>query len=598
MMLLNDYTPQKYESLKELNFKPSDFVSNDVFSAQPFSLLRTKFNYQSTIENDNYTNTITVINNDSHAKSLCKRPQFPNIPQSILDNLSARFLINIPQNQRSNSIHVLFMCQEAYWFYLDYCLRDYDNKMLLLDNSHNSDNINSNNLITYKDDIEDLYSSLPRCGFSHFAYLILRASGVLSFIIPEILNDEFLSSNDEYAFGLLLTLIEEWKRYRSLIPVCGALILDESLSHVLLVRGYGAKNNKGFWSFPRGKINEAENECECAIREVLEETGLDITQFINNKSYITLQQFNQDTSNADLTSNLKKIVKLFIISGVSKQVLLKPQARYEIQEIKWFPLKELYSLIKEKDSLINSENYFSHSYLNFNKYDIVIKDPEDQKFYLVDYFLKQLAKIMIKHCKMNNKYKKQYKATKMVSDNILSKIFIDKNIMQSAFVPQGFDIHQNYAESSSLKRIKPDALFQSSKVSHDLSSKNDMINNFDEIFNNLKRKNPQDELFNKMTKLNFSDFHCTQMKYGQAYLEGNQLLNAPIKDDAKKYQPSHLELLTNRKDVIIIPNVKNARALVSEPSNVLHNHTPATVTNKCKWFNLHLDRSTILKILQ
>ena len=51
---------------------------------------------------------------------------------------------------------------------------------------------------------------------------------------------------------------------------CGAIIFDEKF-RVLLI-----KHNKGHWSFPKGHIEEGETEVETALREVKEETNLDI----------------------------------------------------------------------------------------------------------------------------------------------------------------------------------------------------------------------------------------------------------------------------------------------------------------------------------
>ncbi len=58
---------------------------------------------------------------------------------------------------------------------------------------------------------------------------------------------------------------------------CGAVIFYKTKqdTKILLV-----KNNNGrYWSFPKGHIEDGENEQETAIREIKEETGLDVTIF-------------------------------------------------------------------------------------------------------------------------------------------------------------------------------------------------------------------------------------------------------------------------------------------------------------------------------
>lgn len=77
-------------------------------------------------------------------------------------------------------------------------------------------------------------------------------------------------------------ILEEWKEYKLSVPTYGAIILSENLSHVLLVQSYWAKSS---WSFPKGKVNEEENPAHCAIREVLEETGFDISSYLNPEDY-------------------------------------------------------------------------------------------------------------------------------------------------------------------------------------------------------------------------------------------------------------------------------------------------------------------------
>lgn len=50
---------------------------------------------------------------------------------------------------------------------------------------------------------------------------------------------------------------------------CGCIVLDKRT--VLLI-----KHNSGHWDFPKGHVEGEESEVETAIREVKEETGLDV----------------------------------------------------------------------------------------------------------------------------------------------------------------------------------------------------------------------------------------------------------------------------------------------------------------------------------
>jgi 8-oxo-dGTP pyrophosphatase MutT (NUDIX family) len=53
---------------------------------------------------------------------------------------------------------------------------------------------------------------------------------------------------------------------------CSAILLDESGTHVLLTR----RSDNGQWCLPGGRVDAGESVAEAAIREVLEETGLQV----------------------------------------------------------------------------------------------------------------------------------------------------------------------------------------------------------------------------------------------------------------------------------------------------------------------------------
>ena len=56
---------------------------------------------------------------------------------------------------------------------------------------------------------------------------------------------------------------------------CGGIIFYRTKQNVKILL---VKNNNGrYWSFPKGHIEEGETEQETAIREIKEETGLDVT---------------------------------------------------------------------------------------------------------------------------------------------------------------------------------------------------------------------------------------------------------------------------------------------------------------------------------
>uniref|UniRef100_A0A8C9VDS4 mRNA-decapping enzyme 2 n=1 Tax=Scleropages formosus TaxID=113540 RepID=A0A8C9VDS4_SCLFO len=120
-------------------------------------------------------------------------------------------------------------------------------------------------------------------------------------------------------------VLEQWKEYKMGVPTYGAIILDETYNNVLLVQGYLAKSG---WGFPKGKVNEDEAPHDCAVREVLEETGFDIRDRICKDVFIEQKITDQ-------------LARLYIIPGVPKETKFNPKTRKEIRNIEWFPVDKL-----------------------------------------------------------------------------------------------------------------------------------------------------------------------------------------------------------------------------------------------------------------
>lgn len=198
------------------------------------------------------------------------------IPSSVLDDLCSRFILHIPSEERDNAIRVCFQIELAHWFYLDFCMQN--------------------------------TPGAPHCGIRDFAKAVFQHC---PFLLP---HGEDVQK-----------VLEQWKEYKMGVPTYGAIILDETLESALLVQGYLAKSG---WGFPKGKVNEDEAPHDCAVREVLEETGFDIKNRICKDMYIEQKITDQ-------------LVRLYIIPGVSKDTKFNPKTRKEIRNIEWFPIEKL-----------------------------------------------------------------------------------------------------------------------------------------------------------------------------------------------------------------------------------------------------------------
>ncbi|WP_250279972.1 NUDIX domain-containing protein [Frankia sp. Cppng1_Ct_nod] len=59
------------------------------------------------------------------------------------------------------------------------------------------------------------------------------------------------------------------------VPCVGAIIVDAAGALLLVQRGH--EPGRGLWSVPGGRVEAGENDTAALVREVREETGLDVT---------------------------------------------------------------------------------------------------------------------------------------------------------------------------------------------------------------------------------------------------------------------------------------------------------------------------------
>ena len=111
---------------------------------------------------------------------------------------------------------------------------------------------------------------------------------------------------------------------------CGCIIIHEN--KVLLVQ-----HNAGHWGFPKGHVEENETEVETAIREVKEETNIDVI-VKENKRYVIEYYPKEDT--------FKQVV--FFLATCKTKELKKQEA--EIKNIEWISFEDALEKITHDNS--------------------------------------------------------------------------------------------------------------------------------------------------------------------------------------------------------------------------------------------------------
>ncbi|GAA5884747.1 hypothetical protein JCM3774_005803, partial [Rhodotorula dairenensis] len=260
----------------------------------------------------------------------------------VLDDLAARFIVNLPPDELESMDRVCFQIEQAE--------EDAVSSWRTPDDDNNDGDDDDDD----DDDDDEQKPKAPvkgismACPSTHWYYE--------DFIRPNASNPSALPSYNLKAFSLLMfkscpllhDLVPQHARiwtsfmqYKERVPVCGAVLINEWWDKVLLVKGW----NKGSaWSFPRGKINKEEPEAMCAVREVLEETGFDLTPYFPpaqlHPSYVEPEGSERVPYYVELVIREQKI-RLYFVPGIKESTRFETRTRKEISKIDWFRLSDL-----------------------------------------------------------------------------------------------------------------------------------------------------------------------------------------------------------------------------------------------------------------
>ncbi|MFK7983429.1 MAG: NUDIX hydrolase [Saprospiraceae bacterium] len=134
----------------------------------------------------------------------------------------------------------------------------------------------------------------------------------------------------------------------------------ESLYKILAAGGGVVVNEKGeiltmyrrgSWDLPKGKIDKGETKEAAAIREVQEETGLNVVE---------LGDFLLETNHTYKNRKGKRVIKrTYWYKMTTKETLLKPEIEEDIELCEWMPVKEFL----QKKPLYNTIRVVIDAYL-------------------------------------------------------------------------------------------------------------------------------------------------------------------------------------------------------------------------------------------
>lgn len=126
-----------------------------------------------------------------------------------------------------------------------------------------------------------------------------------------------------------LAAFESYKQDKIIIEAAGGLVFNHQNDLLMIYR-------RGVWDLPKGKVDDGETLEQCAVREVMEETGLQHIQLIEflTTTYHTYKQKG--------ITILKPSHWFKMVSSVEE--ILIPQTEEDITQIKWMSKAEAYEV--------------------------------------------------------------------------------------------------------------------------------------------------------------------------------------------------------------------------------------------------------------
>ncbi len=197
-----------------------------------------------------------------------------------------------PHRAESERTQLLCKLQTAYWYYIDVeCkLRPHE---------------------------------LPFCSFTDFVAQCWTSLSALRRFVP-----------DRSAVG---REVHKFIVYRKNMPTAGCLVMSES-GRCLFIKGFDLES----YSLPKGKVEPGETLEEAAVREVREETGLDVSEWLDASVHWEVKPWSE-SHNRNIRNATCHIFLAKVPEWVEANARVPRTARVhrEVNKLRWIPLADV-----------------------------------------------------------------------------------------------------------------------------------------------------------------------------------------------------------------------------------------------------------------
>lgn len=118
----------------------------------------------------------------------------------VLEDLSSRFIVNLPDEELGSIERICFQVEQAHWFYEDF--------------------------------LRPLNPTLPSFALRRFSSFLLHTSALTVPLIQRYISSTSSSGKSKEQKQGLEAAFEEYLKYKTRTPVCGAVVLNTQLDKV------------------------------------------------------------------------------------------------------------------------------------------------------------------------------------------------------------------------------------------------------------------------------------------------------------------------------------------------------------------------------